>query len=59
MSQFAEEIIKRRLREYYNEAVGVLEEADDGEITTSQSEDALIELDAKYAEIIVKELEND
>lgn len=51
-----ETIVARQLRNYYNEVMEIDEELNNEEITLQESELALIQLDEKYAAIIVKEL---
>lgn len=44
--------VRIKLRLYYNEIVEILEAEDEGDMTTEQSEKALMQLDDKYAKII-------
>lgn len=51
-----ETIVARHLRRYYNEVMEIEELHDDGDLTTGESQRALILLDEKYAFIIVDAL---
>lgn len=50
------QIVTRKLREYWNEAQEIEEEFEEDPFNIIQKENALIQLDEKYAELIVKRL---
>lgn len=53
---FRVEVVKRHLRDYYNEVMEITQQLDDEEMSIIQSEKALIQLDEKYAKLIEEEL---